>query len=115
MRIYPPSNKVATIPEDSIANAVFCCDCKLARLHQQVQQLQGMEIQTIDWNTKPFFLILAISNIVTIVPKIQFQILVAHFGFPTSGSSVPERGRTVIIQILFGVPGPASSVPLRGQ
>ncbi|GFX74707.1 hypothetical protein TNCV_3121371 [Trichonephila clavipes] len=75
---YSPSNKVTTIPENAIANAVFCCDRKFARLRQQVQQLQGMKIQTLYWNTKPFYLIPAISNIVMTVSEIRFQILVAH-------------------------------------
>ncbi|GFW53970.1 hypothetical protein TNCV_1307771 [Trichonephila clavipes] len=72
MCIYPPSNKVSTIPEDAIANAVFCCDCKLARL-----RLQGMKTRTLDWNTKPFYLIQAIFSIVTTVSEIRLRILVA--------------------------------------
>ncbi|GFT29302.1 hypothetical protein TNCV_756731 [Trichonephila clavipes] len=76
MCIYPPSNKVATIPEDAIANAFFFCDRKFARLRQQVQQLQRTKIRRLDWNTKPIYLIPAISNIVKTVSEIRFQILV---------------------------------------
>ncbi|GFU85405.1 HTH_48 domain-containing protein [Trichonephila clavipes] len=68
MCIYPPSIKVATVPEDAIANAVFCCGRKFARLRQQVQQLQGMKIRSLDWNTKQFYLILAISSIKSNTP-----------------------------------------------
>ncbi|GFW49214.1 hypothetical protein TNCV_3057241 [Trichonephila clavipes] len=91
MCIYPPSNKVATIPEDAIANAVFCCDRKFVRLRQQIQQLQGMKIRTLGWNTKPFYLIPVISNIVTTVSEIRYQIIVVHpemHPMPTSASQL---------------------------
>ncbi|GFX74878.1 hypothetical protein TNCV_1844521 [Trichonephila clavipes] len=43
MCICPPSNKVATIPKDTIANAVFCCNhSRSASLSLQVQSLSGV-------------------------------------------------------------------------
>lgn len=31
--VRPPSNKVAAIPDDATANAIFCCDRILARIN----------------------------------------------------------------------------------
>ncbi|GFV72665.1 hypothetical protein TNCV_411841 [Trichonephila clavipes] len=106
MCIYSPSNKVATIPEDAIANAVFYCDRKFARLRQQVQQLQGMKIRTYDWNTKLFYLIPTISNIVTTVSEIRFHILVAH---PEMHPALPLVSLLLQVQSLKGE-GQSSSI-----
>ncbi|GFV35087.1 hypothetical protein TNCV_1853041 [Trichonephila clavipes] len=91
MWIYPPSNKRATTSEDAIANAIICCDCLFPRLRQQVQQLQGMKIGTLGWNTRPFFPIPAISNIVMTVSEIRFLIFIAHpeiYPVPNSASLI---------------------------